>query len=365
MLAAIVGGLIVVSGLAGVSQGGVPAQTGVWLVDRRPGPDRRRGDRAPALSVRIGRAIRPPGGTGWRRTNRRAARGALPAHGGGVRRPDERPPDARLARSHLRRAAVSRRGLSAVAPLGGPAGPGSFTSACYPRRPGRQIATAFPGARSHRWRPSNPALPPAPRRSRRDHDGRHGPRRRSRTSTASCPGSSSMPASCSRRATSATPCSSGSSSWPSSPATSTSSSRSGSPASTSRSRPARSPIARRPDPRRADRAARERVLGLVADHSASYLSIRRSLASEGIHLVDYAAIPEHHEALRQRFLDEIFPVLTPLAVDPGHPFPYISTLSLSLAVGVRDPDTGEHRFARVKVPPILPRLLEVEPTRSC
>ncbi len=76
-----------------------------------------------------------------------------------------------------------------------------------------------------------------------------------------------------------------------------------------------------------------------------------------------AAIPEHHETLRQRFLDEIFPVLTPLAVDPGHPFPYISTLSLSIAVGLRDPETGERGFARVKVPQILPRLLEVEPAR--
>ena len=73
--------------------------------------------------------------------------------------------------------------------------------------------------------------------------------------------------------------------------------------------------------------------------------------------------PQHHEALRQRFLDEIFPVLTPLAVDPGHPFPYISTLSLSIAVGLRDPETGERGFARVKVPQILPRLLEVEPMR--
>ena len=60
-------------------------------------------------------------------------------------------------------------------------------------------------------------------------------------------------------------------------------------------------------------------------------------------------------------MDEIFPVLTPLAVDPVHPFPYISDLSLSLAVTVRDPGTGEQRFARIKVPPVLPRLWEVAP----
>ena len=57
------------------------------------------------------------------------------------------------------------------------------------------------------------------------------------------------------------------------------------------------------------------------------------------------------------FEQRIFPVLTPLAVDPGHPFPYISDLSLNLAVIVRDPVTGERRFARVKVPPLLPRFV--------
>jgi polyphosphate kinase len=108
-------------------------------------------------------------------------------------------------------------------------------------------------------------------------------------------------------------------------------------------------------------AARTRVLSLVEALSRAYADIRRELAVEGIEIVDYAAVPEHHATLRQRFLDEIYPVLTPLAVDPGHPFPYISTLSLSIAVGLRDPESGETRFARVKVPPILPRLIEVEP----
>ena len=81
-----------------------------------------------------------------------------------------------------------------------------------------------------------------------------------------------------------------------------------------------------------------------------------------VRIVDYAAVPEHHARLRERFIEEVFPVLTPLAVDPGHPFPYISTLSLSIAVGLRDPDSGERRFARVKVPPVLPRLMELDPT---
>jgi len=110
-------------------------------------------------------------------------------------------------------------------------------------------------------------------------------------------------------------------------------------------------------------AARERILELIADQSVIFRDLRRELAAEGVEIVDYAAIPEHHEALRQRFHDGIFPVLTPLAVDPGHPFPYISTLSLSIAVGLLDPETGERVFARVKVPQILPRLLDVGPSR--
>ena len=65
------------------------------------------------------------------------------------------------------------------------------------------------------------------------------------------------------------------------------------------------------------------------------------------------------EELATSFEQQVFPVLTPLAVGPGQPFPYISGLSLSLAVFVRDPESGEERFARVKVPEVLPRFLEV------
>ena len=108
---------------------------------------------------------------------------------------------------------------------------------------------------------------------------------------------------------------------------------------------------------------RARVLELVADHSAIFAGIRAELAGEGIEILEYDTVPEHHAALRTHFHNEIFPVLTPLAVDPGHPFPYISTLSLSIAVGLRDPYTGERRFARVKIPPILPRLIELVPGR--
>jgi polyphosphate kinase len=108
-------------------------------------------------------------------------------------------------------------------------------------------------------------------------------------------------------------------------------------------------------------AIRERVTGLVDEQSEIWATVRGALADEGIRIVDYGEIPEHHARLRERFVEEIHPVLTPLAVDPGHPFPYISTLSLSIAVGLRDPASGERWFARVKVPPLLPRLVEVVP----
>ena len=65
------------------------------------------------------------------------------------------------------------------------------------------------------------------------------------------------------------------------------------------------------------------------------------------------------EELDERFENEVFPILTPLAVGPGQPFPYISGLSLSLGLFVRDPDTGEERFARVKVPELLPRFIAI------
>ena len=66
---------------------------------------------------------------------------------------------------------------------------------------------------------------------------------------------------------------------------------------------------------------------------------------------------DEQKSMQELFTDRIYPVLTPLAVDPAHPFPYISGLSLNLAVTIRNPDTGEEHFARVKVPPIFPRFV--------
>jgi len=90
--------------------------------------------------------------------------------------------------------------------------------------------------------------------------------------------------------------------------------------------------------------------------------LRPALAEQGIRIVTCATCTDAEQAaIDRRFEDEIFPVLTPLGVGPGRPFPYISNLSLSLAVRVRDPATGHETFARVKVPrEVLPRFIAVD-----
>jgi polyphosphate kinase len=102
-----------------------------------------------------------------------------------------------------------------------------------------------------------------------------------------------------------------------------------------------------------------RAHALVSEHAKAFFEqIRPELARRGIQLLrwkDLAA--DDHAKLHTFFNESVYPVLTPLAVDPAHPFPYISGLSLNLAVVVRDPTNGEERFARVKVPEILSRFL--------
>ncbi len=89
-----------------------------------------------------------------------------------------------------------------------------------------------------------------------------------------------------------------------------------------------------------------------------------SLAERGIELLSWDELSGlEQQELHQFFADRVFPVLTPLAVDPSHPFPYISGLSLNLAVVVRNPETGNELFARVKVPPLLPRLVHLDGQR--
>ena len=106
-------------------------------------------------------------------------------------------------------------------------------------------------------------------------------------------------------------------------------------------------------------AIRKRLLPLVEQQAHHFESVLKGeLVNEGIYLLNYVDLTQEQRAyLHQYFEDHIFPVLTPLAVDPSHPFPYISNLSLNLAVILKDTETGEELFARVKVPQVLPRFI--------
>ena len=106
---------------------------------------------------------------------------------------------------------------------------------------------------------------------------------------------------------------------------------------------------------------RERILELIARQSRAWKKeLRPALADEGIVVGGVEDCTEKElKRLEKHFQREIYPVLTPLAVGPGQPFPYISGLSLSLAVFAADPETGEERFARVKIPEGLPRFVEI------
>lgn len=106
-------------------------------------------------------------------------------------------------------------------------------------------------------------------------------------------------------------------------------------------------------------AIREVVAAQYAAVSKCFLTdLAPALASAGVVFTDYAALDgEDRSFLDTQFRERMYPVVTPLAVDPSHPFPYISNLSLNLAIFVRNPETGVSRFARLKVPPILPRFV--------
>jgi polyphosphate kinase len=107
-------------------------------------------------------------------------------------------------------------------------------------------------------------------------------------------------------------------------------------------------------------AIRERVGLLLHDERRILGELLQALAPHGVCLVGMDELTAgEHRAIDEQFESQIFPVLTPLAVDPGHPFPYVSNLSLSLAVEVRDPVHGTVHFARVKVPERLSRWVPV------
>ena len=97
-------------------------------------------------------------------------------------------------------------------------------------------------------------------------------------------------------------------------------------------------------------------------HAKLFLEvIEPELEKYGINLVRWPELRDDEKlSLQEYFQEQIFPVLTPLAVDPAHPFPYISGLSLNLAVVLQNPDTQKEHFARVKVPPLLPRFVLIQ-----
>src|SRR6202451_4857874 len=120
-------------------------------------------------------------------------------------------------------------------------------------------------------------------------------------------------------------------------------------------------------PRQQLEAIRERVLELMERQDRLMLdSILPTLSSNGIRIVRHDDLdPSAKETLAKYFNENVYPVLTPLAVDPGHPFPMISNLSLNIAVAVRDELTNDEGSGRVKVPNSLPRFLKAGPDQWC
>ncbi|UGT56921.1 RNA degradosome polyphosphate kinase [Nocardia asteroides] len=109
-----------------------------------------------------------------------------------------------------------------------------------------------------------------------------------------------------------------------------------------------------------------RAQELAGRHARVFLDdVNPALSAEGIDLIGWADLDDdERQRLSGYFTDQVFPVLTPLAVDPAHPFPYISGLSLNLAVTVKDADTGGEHFARVKVPDNVDRFVRVRRTAA-
>lgn len=108
-------------------------------------------------------------------------------------------------------------------------------------------------------------------------------------------------------------------------------------------------------------AIRERLYPLIKEQVKHFEeNLRPQLIENRIYLLDYVDINQEQRAYLHQFFEEnIFPVLTPLAIDPSHPFPYISNLSMNLAVIIQNPDTEEELFARIKVPDVLPRFVKL------
>lgn len=114
-------------------------------------------------------------------------------------------------------------------------------------------------------------------------------------------------------------------------------------------------------PRELHDAILARTHDLVSEQSRVFAEeVRPGLVDEGIEILRWAELSDDEKGrMRTLFSERIFPILTPLAVDPSHPFPYIRGLSINLAVMLANPITGAEQFARVKVPSVLPRLVNL------
>ncbi len=108
---------------------------------------------------------------------------------------------------------------------------------------------------------------------------------------------------------------------------------------------------------------RQVVLPMLRDQGICYQKeLKPSLENEGVFLLSWSDLSNKERGLVKKYYTKnIFPVLTPLSVDPGHPFPFISNLSVSLGVTLKHPQTEETLFARVKVPKVLPQWIRVDP----
>jgi polyphosphate kinase len=115
-------------------------------------------------------------------------------------------------------------------------------------------------------------------------------------------------------------------------------------------------------PREQLRRISERTQQIASRHAHEFLdSVRPALAGEGIVIMTWAELDDAERArLSTYFQEQVFPVLTPLAVDPAHPFPFVSGLSLNLAITVKHPDDGGQHFARIKVPDNVDRFVELD-----
>ncbi|MES3036912.1 MAG: polyphosphate kinase 1 [Bdellovibrionota bacterium] len=113
------------------------------------------------------------------------------------------------------------------------------------------------------------------------------------------------------------------------------------------------------------RAIRDRVVPMLKDQAKCFEELRKGLEQESIFLLGWKDLTAAEKIqIKEYYIKNVFPVLTPLSVDPGHPFPFISNLSTSLAITLRHPERDERLFARLKIPKVFPQWIRINPTET-